>query len=233
MTIPDVPAPVPTPPVPVATPAPTPPAPVAPEPLHDDPAIAKALEGLTDEQREQLLTQGGKSALTKTKDRLAAAQQAAAAAADQAKAELAQTLGKALGLVEDDAADPAKLTEALTTAQAAAKQSQLELAVYQASANVANAALLLDSRAFLAEVAAIDPTDVAALGAAITKAVTANPSLALAAASTSRLPAPNPALGSSALGAPDAQAVIDKARASGDWKTVVAMENQKLLNPQQ
>lgn len=43
-----------------------------------------------------------------------------------------------------------------------------------------------------------------------------------------RLPAPNPAQGSSGSGAPDADALIAQAQTAGDWKTVVALQNQKL-----
>lgn len=44
----------------------------------------------------------------------------------------------------------------------------------------------------------------------------------------SRVPAPTAAVGASAGGAPDAEAVITEAKKKGDWKTVVALENQKL-----
>lgn len=47
-----------------------------------------------------------------------------------------------------------------------------------------------------------------------------------------RLPAPNPAQGSSAAGAPDASALIAEAKKNGDWQTVIALENQKLATPQ-
>jgi hypothetical protein len=76
--------------------------------------------------------------------------------------------------------------------------------VYHAAAGVnANAVKLLDSRAFMTKLATIDPTDHVAIAAAIGDAVTADPSLAQAASdtTTSRLPAPNPAQGSSASGA--------------------------------
>lgn len=46
-----------------------------------------------------------------------------------------------------------------------------------------------------------------------------------------RAPAPNPAQGSSASGAPDVSALIAEAKKSGDWKTVIALENQKLISP--
>lgn len=229
--VPEAPVAAPVAPVPTPTPPAATPTPATPAALHDDPAIAKALEGLTEEQREQLLTQGGKSALTKAKEAKVAAVAAAQTASDAARAELAQQIGKALGLVEDESADPAKLTEALTASQSDAKQAKTELAVFHASAGVADASALLDSRSFMASVAELDPNDPTALSAAITAAVTANPSLALVAANAPRIPAPNPALGSSAAGAPDAAALIEAARAKGDWKTVVALENQKLVRP--
>jgi len=196
------PTPSPAPPAPPTPtpPDPTPPAPVVSAPLHDDPAIAKALEGLTPEQRETLLTQGGRNALAARAQEVKDAKAAAQTAAEQARTELAQTIGKALGLVEDAAADPTKLTEALTASQAQAKQAQLELAVVRAAPTAnGNAAALLDSRAFMATIADLDPQDPAALAAAITDAVTANPSLAAPA----RLPAPNPAQGSGGGGPTD------------------------------
>jgi hypothetical protein len=99
------------------------------------------------------------------------------AAATEAKQEYAQQIGKILGLVADDqTADPAKLTEQLTTTQAAAQQALLELAVYKAAAAAkADPAALLDSRAFLTKASGIDPTDTAALAAAISEATTSNP----------------------------------------------------------
>lgn len=202
-------------------------------PLHDDPIIAKILEGLTPDQRETLLTTGGKNALAARSKEVKDAKEAASKATETARAELAQQIGKALGLVEDETVDPAKLTEQLTAKDTEAKQAKAELAVFHAAALAnADARALLDSRSFMAKVAALDPTDSAALAVAITEAVTANPAFALTA--ERRVPNPNPALGSSASGAPDAQALSDEARKKGDWQTVVALENQKLtaLAPQ-
>jgi hypothetical protein len=130
------------------------------------------------------------------KDRTTAKQ----TAADEAKAALAQEIGKALGLVKDEPVDPAKLTEQITAAQADAKRAQVALAVYQNAATAgADPLALLDSATFLAKAAALDPTDVDGLKAAMTEAVTANPRLG--AAPESRTPAPNPAQGSSGGGA--------------------------------
>lgn len=101
------------------------------------------------------------------------------AAAEEARSALAQQIGKALGFVADDTpVDPQKLTADLTAAQTSAKQATLELAVYKAASAVkADASALLDSRSFLEQVSTIDPTDSAALAAAITAATTSNPRL--------------------------------------------------------
>ncbi|MFF3353376.1 hypothetical protein ACFYWN_12125 [Streptomyces sp. NPDC002917] len=112
------------------------------------------------------------------KSRVTAKQQAA----DDARAELAQQIGKALGIVQDDqTADPAKLTEQLTASQAAARQTAVQLAVYRtAAAAGGDADALLDSRSFIDTLTDVDPADATAVTAAITAAVTANPKLAAA-----------------------------------------------------
>ncbi|SNS43573.1 hypothetical protein SAMN06309944_0246 [Micrococcales bacterium KH10] len=100
-------------------------------------------------------------------------------AAEDAQAALTQQIGKALGLIKDDETpDPAALTAQLTEQQATARQAQLELAVFKnAGAKNADPSALLDSRSFLDSVKDIDPTDTAAITAAIEKAVTANQKL--------------------------------------------------------
>lgn len=198
----------------VATPAtPTEPAVEPTKNVWDDPTSAQAeIEKLRKEN---------------AKDRTSAKAQAA----DEARKDLAQTIGKALGIVEEEI-DPATLTASLTTAQAEAKKARVELAIYR-TANTAGGdpAALLDSASFLASLDSIDPADSAAITAAVEAAVAANPRLG-AAPAEGRPPAPNPAQGSSGSGAPDASAAIAAARASGDWKTVVALENQKLIGRQ-
>lgn len=114
-------------------------------------------------------------------------------AADDARTALAQDIGKALGLIKDDTTpDPAALTAQLTAQQSAARESALELAVYKAAGvKGANPDALLDSRSFLATVQDLDPTDTAAIQAAIDQAVTTNPSfkaVQVAAASTVQHP---------------------------------------------
>lgn len=111
---------------------------------------------------------------------------AKATAAAEAKAAYAQEIGKLLGLVKgDEPADPTILTEQLTSSQAAAKASALELAVYKAAGTAkADPSALLDSRDFLTKIAGIDPTDSAALAAAISEATTSNPRFKVAQAAT-------------------------------------------------
>lgn len=172
----------------------------APAPLHDDPAIAKALEGLSEAQRETLLTTGGKNALAARGEEAKKAKAAAATAAEQARAELAQSIGKAIGLVKDEPLDPAKLTEELTAERSAAQQARVELAIFKA-AGAANGdpAALLDSSSFLRSLDGIDPSDTAAVTAAISAAVEANPRLGVAPLEPG-MPRPNPAQGGSGSG---------------------------------
>lgn len=193
------------PPAAAATPTPVPTEPKSN--VWDDPKAAQA-------EIERLRRENG-SARTNAK----------AQAAEDARTELAQTIGKALGLVKDEPIDPAKLTESLTTAQADAKRAQVALAVYQNAGTTGDPVALLDSTTFLKSVEGIDPTDAAAVAAAIKSAVEANPRLG--AATGIQPPAPNPAQGASAGGAPDAAALMAEAKRKGDWQTVIALENQK------
>lgn len=98
------------------------------------------------------------------------------AAAEQARQELAQSIGKALGLVKDDEpADPAKLTADLTATQQAAEQARRELAIYKAAtAKGADPNALLDSRSFMERAAQADAD---ALDALIGEHLTSNPRL--------------------------------------------------------
>lgn len=145
-----------------ADPAPSPePAPSAPPPA-DPPSDPKAEDG-----------KGGKDAiladLAKERDKR---QQAEA----QQQATL-DAIAKALGLKADDAPpDPTALAEKVTTSELRAQDAERKLAVFMAaSQHDANATALLDSTSFMASVTAIDPTDSAAVAAAIEAAVKANP----------------------------------------------------------
>lgn len=169
------------------------------------------------------------------KENGAARTNAKAQAAEEARKELANTIGKALGIVEDGAeTDPAKLTESLTTAQREAKQARVELAVFRNAATAGgDPAALLDSASFLAKVADLDPSDSSALSEAIKSAVEANPRLG-AAPGEPRPPAPNPAQGSSANGTTAVgqltEADVKKLYADGKHEEIVKAEADGLLN---
>ena len=143
--------------------------------LPDDPAVLKGM--IADLRREN------GSARTNAK----------AQAADEARTALVQELGKALGLVKDgeQAPKPEELTAQVQAAQQAARAAQVELAVHRAAGtHKADPSALLDSRAFLAKVADLDPTadDFGEkVTAAIKQAVTDTPTLlaALAAGASS------------------------------------------------
>lgn len=149
-------------------------------------------------------------------------------AAEEARTELAQQIGKALGLVEDETVDPNVLTEQLTASQQAARQAQVELAVFRAAAATeADPSALLDSRSFLEKVAEIDPSDADAFQQAITEVIAANPRLGKAPTPGMK---PNPAQGRSAsppLGIADQIAAAQKA---GDMKTVLRLKTQQALS---
>jgi hypothetical protein len=84
---------------------------------------------------------------------------AKAAAAEEARAEMAQTIGKALGLVKDETLTAEQLAAQVKTSTDEARSAKVELAVYKASgAHQANPTALLDSRSFLAKVADLDPS---------------------------------------------------------------------------
>ncbi len=156
---------------------------------------------------------------------------AKAKAAEDARKELAQTIGKALGLVEDEPIDPAALTESLTTAQAEAKQARVELAVHRnATTAGGDPAALLDSTSFLASLAAVDPADNAAITAAIEAAVAANPRLAVP-TGTAPVMKSNPAQGASAATPPGIRAQIADAEQAGDMKTAIRLKSAMALQP--
>lgn len=169
-------------PTPEAAPKPTPPPTPTPAPETspwDDPAAAKA-------EIEKL-----------RRENAAARTNAKAQAADEAKQQLTQDIAKALGLGEEPATDPAKLTEQLTLAQADAKRAQVELAVHRsAAASGGDPVALLDSTSFLKSLEGIDPSDTSAVSTAVAAAVEANPRLGVTVPDGEpKPPAPNPAQG--------------------------------------
>ncbi|XMN09313.1 hypothetical protein ACK8N7_26385 [Streptomyces griseobrunneus] len=108
------------------------------------------------------------------------------AAADEARTEIVQELGKALGLIKDDdkdaaPPDPAALTAKIEQATAAHRETAVELAVYRGAGKYgADPDALTDSRAFLNSIKGLDPADDGfskAVSAAIKKAVEDNPKL--------------------------------------------------------
>ena len=100
------------------------------------------------------------------------------AAISKATEEAYKKMGQTLGLVKgDEPADAAKVATELA-------DSQRELAVFRLAPQGADVQKMLDSRSFLASIAKIDPTDTAALKAAVYKAVTDNPSFKVAPAAT-------------------------------------------------
>jgi len=140
--------------------------------LPDDPAVLKSL--IVDLRRE--------NAASRTN--------AKTQAAEEARNALAQDIGKALGLVQDENATPKpeELTAQVQAAQAAARESAVQLAVYRtASTHQGDPNALLDSRAFLAKVTDLDPAAAdfqAQVDAAVKAAVADNPKLKAAPVAT-------------------------------------------------
>jgi hypothetical protein len=142
---------------PPAAPPAAPAAPPAPN-VWDDPAAAKA-------EIEKLRRQNGDDRILAKKT-----------AADEARNELLQKLG----LTKEGEAqpDPAKLAADLAAERTAKADTARQLAIYKAASTAgADPAKLLDSNSFMTSVQGLDPTDGAAVAAAITAAVTANQSL--------------------------------------------------------
>ena len=101
-------------------------------------------------------------------------------AADEARRGLVQELGKALGIVKDDEpVDPAQLTTDLQAAQAAQRDTAVELALYKAAQTAgADPTKLTDSRSFMASIPEdFDPTNTAAVEQLVKDAVAKNPTL--------------------------------------------------------
>lgn len=166
----------PAPPQQPATPSETPPA--APsQPADTQPSEQpgqQSLDNASPEQMRQIITN---LRAENARDRTTARDNAA----QQARDEVVQSIGQALGLVDgDNTPDAEQLTSQLTEQTNTAKQAQLELAVYKAAADPdlgADAAALLDSRSFLEKVAELDPTKTDDITSAIKEAVKDNPRL--------------------------------------------------------
>ena len=117
--------------------------------------------------------------------RVEAKRQAAEEAATAAKKQMAEDIGRALGIITDDTPEeeqltPDQLSELLAGERQSTRAARTELAVFKAANNPEselrfNAAALLDSRAFIDSVKDIDPSDAEAINEAIAAAVNANP----------------------------------------------------------
>lgn len=156
-------------------------------------------------------------------------------AAKAAREALAQEIGKTLGLVQDDAqVDPNKLVSDLGAAQTAVKAARIENAVLRAAMGPesnADPVALMDSVTFREKVSALDPSDTAAITAAITEAVTANPRLGRT--QTPGRMQPNRAQGSSAQPPLTTAQRIAQAEREGDKRTVARLKASQVLNSQQ
>lgn len=152
------------------------------------------------------------------------AERARRQAAEKAMEDFKQSIGKAFGLIEDEPVDPAKLTEQLTASQKQAKRAALELAVYRSAPDAEVANFLLDSRTFEAKVENLDPTDAEAITAAVNEAVTQNPALG------KRLPAPNPAQGTSSGGPTSVSQLTEADLKSMTPDQIVTAQNEGRLN---
>lgn len=114
-------------------------------------------------------------------------------AADEARTEIVQELGKALGLIKDDdktPPDPAVLKQQIEQATAAHRSTALELAVYRGAGKAGvDPDSITDSRAFMASIKDLDPSDegfAKAVTAAMKKAAEDNPKLKAASQAPAR-----------------------------------------------
>ncbi|MFI8299997.1 hypothetical protein ACIGCZ_29135 [Streptomyces nigra] len=146
------------------------PKPPARKPADEDPAATIA------RLQKELKAANGDAAKARTT--------AKKAAADEARNEIVQELGKALGLIKDDKdtpPDPAALKAQIESATAAHRSTALELAVYRGAAKAGvDPDAITDSRAFMASIKDLDPADegfAKAVTAAMKKAAEDNPKL--------------------------------------------------------
>lgn len=101
-------------------------------------------------------------------------------AAEEARNDLVQQLGKALGFVKEGERAPTaeQLVKDLAEATEKGQQAELELAVHKRAGKLgADVEALLDSRSFLAAIKGLDPAKGEDLDNAIKKAVGENPKL--------------------------------------------------------
>lgn len=148
------------------------------QPVQTPPADSQKVEDLPDWAQKIIKDARDDAAKTRVN--------AKTQAADEAKKQMAQDIGRALGIITDDTPPedqltPEQLKDLLAGERTTARGARTELAVFkaaQASGGGFNASALLDSRAFLDSIKDIDPTDSEALATKIAEAVQANPWLA-------------------------------------------------------
>lgn len=154
-------------------------APATPEPVDEgESALAAAIAAADAPESQTLDTQPDWVQKIVRDARAEAAQYRTTAktAAQAAQQELTDKMAALLGLKPE--LDPETLAASLKQSQSEAQARARELAVYKAAvASGANVDRLMDSRSVMDSVADIDPTDIAAITAAITAATTANPYL--------------------------------------------------------
>lgn len=206
-------------------PAPTPPAPPAdPAPKPAKRSLEDSLASLDDETKAYVLGEVQK-ARREAGDARSAAKKTAA---EEARTELAAQIAKIIDPTSETPADPAALTEQITTATADARAAKVELAVFRAAGSLGgDPSALLDSRSFMATLASVDPADNEAVQAAISVALEANPTLKVT--PTRRVPGPLPTPGGAPPPALDDQ--IAAAKKAGNLRLALHLENQKLTAP--
>lgn len=136
------------------------------------------------------------------RSRLETKQSAVEEATKAARDQMAQDLGRALGIIppegEGGGAEEApltaeQLTDLLATERTSTQTARVELAVFKAAAaHSADPGALLDSRAFLDAVKGVDPSDHDSINAAIREAVASNPRLKMAEPAPAADPTPEP-----------------------------------------
>ncbi|WP_018135438.1 hypothetical protein [Acaricomes phytoseiuli] len=144
------------------------------QPSGTQPAPAEDAQESPEATIARLTAENSKLRAENGKDRVNAKTQAA----EEARNDLVQELGKALGLVKEGDKQPTaeELTTSLAQANEASNAQALQLAVFRAaSKNGAHGDALLDSTSFLAAVKGLDPNDGEKIDAAIKSAVETNP----------------------------------------------------------
>lgn len=151
---------------------------------------------------------------------------------NNARLEIAQQISKALGLPGDEPPDATELAARVEQAQASAWRNGVELQVHRMATRLGgNPDALLDSLSFLDsldEMTEDDPRSpefATALEAKVTEALARNPGYK-AAGTTPVTPRPDPSQGARGAG-PDLDSRIAEAKSKGDFRTVIALENQK------